>query len=149
MDDELGTWLMAAKSVLLAAGFKRDVKQVRKPGQVWGVIRQEPDDMQLHVRAFDDGRLETEVELSNKYVQHLWSHRRNAAPEIKQILESHGMPTERVSETFVPITGSAEGKQMPEGRTKNHHAALALGVGLGIMMGRRFVKRVVLRGLKK
>lgn len=144
---EIGIWLKAAKSVLLAEGFKRDLKQFRKPGQVWGVIRQEPDDLQIHVRAFTDGRLESEVELSNKYVQHLWSHRRNAHAEVSEILERNGLPTQHVSETFVPITGSAEGKRMPSGRTKNHHVAATVAVGIGILLGKAYLKRLVLKAL--
>lgn len=145
MDDDTRTWLRAAKAVLLAEGFKRDPKQFRKPGQAWGVIRQEPDDMQIHVRAFTDGRLESEVELSNKYVSHLWSHRRNAHAEVSEILERHGMPTQHVSETFVPVTGAHEGKEMPGSRVKNHHVGTAVAVGIGIMLGKAYVKRLILR----
>ena len=147
IDPSVGIWLMTAKAVLLAEGFKRDLKQFRKPGQVWGVIRQEPDDMQIHVRAFDDGRLESEVELSNKFVQHLWSHRRNAHAEVSEILARNGMPTQHVSETFVPITGSKPDKVMPKKRTKNHHAALTVAVGIGLLLGRHYLKRVILRGV--
>jgi hypothetical protein len=147
LDPAIGVWLKSAKAVLLAEGFRREIKQARKPGQVWGVIRQEPDDMQIHVRAFKDGRLESEVELSNKYVQHLWSHRRSAHPEVMEILGRHGMPTERVSETFIPITGSKEGKLMPEGRTRNHHVALAFAVGLGLLIGRHYLQRIVLKAI--
>lgn len=146
-DPELETWLKAAKAVFLAEGFKREVKQFRKPGQMWGVVRQEPDDMQTHVRAFADGRLESEVELSNKFVQHLWSHRRSAHEEVADILARHGMPTLHVSDTFVPITGSKEGKIMPRGRTKNHHAFVYFLVGLGVVIGRQYLRRVVLRAV--
>lgn len=137
---ELHSWLQSAKAVLLAEGFRREpLKQARKAGQVWGVVRQEPDDMQIHVRAFRDGRLETEVELSNRFIQHLWSHRRSAHEEVKAILERHGMPTERVSETFVPITGTKEGKVMPRGRTKNWHLGAATAAGVALLVGRRIL----------
>ncbi len=149
MDPELETWLKAAKAVFLAEGFKRDPKAFRKPGQVWSLVRQEPDQMQTHVRAFTDGRLESEVELSNKYVQHLWSHRRGANVEVGEILERHGMPTRHVSDTFVPITGTKDGKVMPKGRLKNHHAAMAVAVGIGLLIGRAYVKHVVLKALPK
>ncbi|MFA5943609.1 MAG: hypothetical protein WC876_03990 [Candidatus Thermoplasmatota archaeon] len=139
-------WLRAAKAILLAEAFKRDpLRQARKPGMVWGVVRQEPDDMQIHVRAFKDGRLETEVELSNRYVQHLWSHRRSAHVEVKEILAKHGMPTERVSETFLPITGTKPGKKMPIGRTKTT-SLIAVGVvAVAVLVGWRFLKRTVLK----
>lgn len=138
-------WLKGCKAVLLAEGFKRDpLRQARKSGQVWGVVRQEPDQMQIHVRAFKDGRLESEVELSNRFVQHLWSHRRGAHVEVKEILSKHGMPTQMVSETFVPITGTHEHKVMPLGRTKTTHL-LAIGfVTLAVYAGYRFVRRKVL-----
>jgi hypothetical protein len=139
-------WLKGCKAVLLAEGFKRDpLRQARKPGQVWGVVRQEPDDMQIHVRAFKDGRLESEVELSNRYVQHLWSHRRGAHVEVKEILSRHGMPTTLVSDTFQPITGTKAGKLMPKGRTKTTHligvGLAAVGAFVAFRLARRFVKR--------
>lgn len=148
-DPAIATWLQSAKAVFLAEGFKREVKQFRKPGQVWGLIRQDLDQMQTHVRAFDDGRLESEVELSNKFVQHLWSHRRGAHEEISEVLRKHGMPTMHVNETFVPITGTKEGKVMPLGRTRNLHAAAAVLVGLGLLVGRAYIQRLVFRALPK
>lgn len=139
-------WLRAAKAILLAEGFKRDpLRQARKPGMVWGVVRQEPNHMQIHVRAFKDGRLETEHELSNRYIQHLWSHRWGAHKEVKDILAKHSLPTERVSETFLPITGSYEGKRMPAGRTKTTHMIAAGLVAVAVFVGWRFLKRTVLR----
>ncbi len=145
VDDETALWLQAAKAVLLAEGFTRDPKAARKPGQVWSVIRQEPDDLQIHVRAFKDGRLESEVELSNKYLQHLWSKRRNAAPEVNEILERHGMPTRRVSQDFLPLTGAKQDKMMPEGRTKTTTIVAQVAVGLGLLVGRQYLKRLVLK----
>jgi len=145
-DAATATWLRAAKAAFLANGFKRDPKAFRKPGQAWSLIRQEDEDMQIHVRAFKDGRLESEVELSNKYVQHLWSHRRGAHEEVSAILAETGMPTERVSETFVPITGTKEGKKMPEGRLKNRTAAAtALAVGVGLMVGKHYLQKVIFK----
>ena len=101
--------------------------------------------MQIHVRAFKDGRLETEHELSNRYIQHLWSHRRSAHAEVKEILERHRMPTERVSETFVPITGSHAEKKMPRGRTPVWKIALPVAIGIGVLLGRRYLRRRALR----
>lgn len=135
-------WLMGCKAVLLAEGFKRDpLRQARKPGQVWGVVRQEPDDMQIHVRAFKDGRLESEHELSNRYVQHLWSHRWGAHEAVKSILARHGMPTTLVNEEFQPITGTKKGKRMPTGRTKTTHL-IAVGLSaIGAWLAFRAVRR--------
>lgn len=137
--------LKGCKAVLLAEGFKRDpLRQARKPGQVWGVVRQEPDDMQIHVRAFKDGRLETEHELSNRYVQHLWSHRWGAHEAVKDLLARHGMPSHQVSETFMPITGTKAGKTMPSGRTKTTHLFLAVAIPVVLWLGYRYVRRRVL-----
>lgn len=110
-------WLKASKAALLAEGFRRDPRQVHKSGQAWGLIRQEPEDMQFHVRAFKDGRLEAEMELSNRYVQHLWSRRSNAALALMDELERAGLPTDRVVRDFSPSTGSKDKKSMPNGRT--------------------------------
>lgn len=137
-------WLHLSHAAFLKEGFQRDVKQFWKRGQIWGVIRQEPDDLQLHIRAFRDGRLEAELELSNKYVQHLWSHRRNAAPEVQEILEKHGLPTKHVHHAFVPRTGAHSTKVMPKGRTKNHHAfAMFAAAGIAVaalLLGHRSSK---------
>jgi hypothetical protein len=142
-------WLRAAKAILLAEGFKRDpLRQARKPGMVWGVVRQEPDHMQIHVRAFKDGRLETEHELSNRYIQHLWSHRWGAHVAVKEILANHGLPTERVSETFMPITGTKAGKKMPAGRTKTTSLIAAGFVAVAVFVGWRFLKKTVLKGVR-
>jgi hypothetical protein len=149
MPEDVDTWLRSVKAVLLAEGFRRDARQFRKPGQAWGVVRQEPDDLQIHVRAFRDGRLESEVELSNRFLQHFWSHRRSAHPEVMDLLAKHGFPTERVSETFVPITGSKEGKTMPGRRVRNRDIAVAVAVGIGLLLGRNYVKRVVFRRAAK
>jgi hypothetical protein len=139
-------WLKGCKAVLLAEGFKRDpLRQARKPSQVWGVVRQEPDDMQIHVRAFKDGRLESEHELSNRYVQHLWSHRWGAHEAVKDILARHGMPTHHVSETFVPITGTKHGKVMPKGRTKTTHILAWTVLPFLAWLAFRGVRRAVLR----
>ena len=139
-------WLKGCKAVLLAEGFKRDpLRQARKPGQVWGVVRQEPDHMQIHVRAFKDGRLESEVELSNRYIQHVWSHRRGAHAEVKEILAKHGMPTTMVSETFVPITGSHPDKKRPEGRTTTTHVIAVGLVAVMLFISYRVLRRRVLR----
>ena len=102
--------------------------------------------MQIHVRAFKDGRLESEVELSNRYVQHLWSHRRGAHVEVKEILARHGMPTTLVSETFQPITGTKAGKLMPKGRTKTTHLIAATLVPVVLWLGLRIIRRRVMRG---
>jgi hypothetical protein len=115
---------------------------------VWGVVRQEPDHMQIHVRAFKDGRLETEHELSNRYIQHLWSHRWGAHVAVKEILAKHGMPTERVSETFMPITGTREGKKMPLGRTKTTSLIAAGVVAVAVFIGWRVLKRTVLKAVR-
>lgn len=146
VDLDVLIWLKGCKAVLLAEGFRRDpLRQARKPGQVWGVVRQEPDDMQIHVRAFKDGRLESEHELSNRYVQHLWSHRWGAHEAVKDILARHGMPTHRVSETFQPITGTKPGKKMPAGRTKTTHLLAAAAVPFLAWLGFRGLRRLVLR----
>lgn len=130
---DTATWLKTSKAALLAAGFKRDPRQVHKKGQAWGLIRQEPEDMQFHVRAFKDGRLEAEMELSNRYVQHLWSQRVNAALALMDELERAGLPSDRVVHDFAPKTGSKPGKQMPKGRVPISLTILGGALGLAAL----------------
>lgn len=132
-------WLKASKGALLAAGFHRSARQLHKPGQVWGLIRQEPEDMQFHVRGYKDGRLEAEMELSNKYVQHLWSQRSNAALALMDILEAAGLPSDRVVQDFAP---GREDQEMPTGRTSVSLVAagivtLAAGAALWALLRRK------------
>jgi len=90
---EIEEWLEMAKEVLGQEGFRHTPLQVVKPGQVFGLVKKVADIWEMHVRGFDDGRLESEIEISRDYFEHLDNRfRRDATPELKQILEIYQIP---------------------------------------------------------
>lgn len=142
--DEIAAFLAKAKEALLAEGFYETPFQYRKKGQVFGVVKDHGHDLQLHVRAFDTGVIESEVELSNRYVEHLVSPRRSAHAEIKAIFEKHGLETETINEEFQTRTGAFR-ERMPRTRTKTSDLVKA-GLGMAGAIGAVAVARFVQRG---
>jgi len=91
MDD----WLQVVKEVLIQEGFQDTILQVRKPGQVFGLIRKLDNTWEMHVRGFDDGRLESEIEISRDYFEHFNDeYRTEATSELTQILDAYRIPYE-------------------------------------------------------
>jgi len=86
-------WLEKAKGVLVQEGFQHTPLQGIKSGQGFGLVRKAGDIWEMHVRGFDDGRLESEIEVSRDYLEHLNDkYRRDATPELKQILDFYQIP---------------------------------------------------------
>lgn len=90
---EIEEWLEVAKKVLVQEGFRHTLLQVVKTGQVFGLVRKVGDIWEMHVRGFDDGRLESEIEISRDYFEHLDDRfRRDATTDLKQILDVREVP---------------------------------------------------------
>jgi len=90
---EIQEWLEMAREVLVQDGFRRTPLQVVKPGQVFGLVKRVDDIWEMHVRGFDDGRLEGEIEISRDYFEHLDDRfRRDATADLKQILDAYEVP---------------------------------------------------------
>ncbi len=104
--DETVSFLERARKALLAEGFVMTPMQYRKKGQMFGLVKEHGHNLQLHVRAFQNGVIESEVELSRHFVQHLWSPRRSAHTEIEQIFAKHGVETDTINTEFKTRTGS-------------------------------------------
>ena len=86
-------WLQEVKGALTQEGFRDTSFQTIKPGQVFGLVRKLNEVWEMHVRGFVDGRLESEIEVSRDYIEHLNdNHRRDATPELRQILDTHHIP---------------------------------------------------------
>jgi len=93
--DWMGTneWLQKVKGVLVQEGFNDTVLQTIKPGQVFGLVRKLDNVWEMHVRGFNDGRLEAEIEVSRDYFEHLDDdYRRDATLELTQILDTYQIP---------------------------------------------------------
>ncbi|MEJ2047803.1 MAG: hypothetical protein P8X92_07660 [Dehalococcoidia bacterium] len=86
-------WLQRVKEVLSLEGFNDTFLQVRQSGQVFGLVKKLDNIWQMHVRGFNDERLEAEIEVSNDYFEHLdENYRRDATPELRQILDAYQIP---------------------------------------------------------
>ena len=84
-------WLERVKKVLLEEGFSYTEFQHVKPGQYFGLVKDLPEGLQMHVRGFSDGRLEAEIEISRFYFEHPL-YKRSATRELAEILKKHGIP---------------------------------------------------------
>lgn len=143
-DEATRQFLRQAYDALVAEGFKGTPFQYRKKGQAFGVVKDHGHELQLHVRAFTNGVIESEVELSNRYLEHLVSPRRSSHAEIKAIFEKHGVPTQTINEDFRTRTG-AERMRMPTTRTKTSDLIKA-GLGVAGAVGAVAVARFVRKG---
>ena len=80
------------KGALVSEGFTDPSPlQVWKPGQVFGLVRSVNDKLEMHVRGYDDGSLDSEVELSREYLEHPYDCRSFFGP-LLEILSRHGIP---------------------------------------------------------
>lgn len=91
-----GVSIKDIEGILRKEGFRDTILQVQKPGQVFGLVKRlgHPWEMwEMHVRGFEDGHLEAEIEISRDYLEHLNdSYRRSAAAELSRLLSKHGIP---------------------------------------------------------
>ncbi|MEM2282480.1 MAG: hypothetical protein QXH26_02890, partial [Candidatus Hadarchaeales archaeon] len=87
----LKEWLESVRRALLEEGFKFTEFQHVKPGQYFGLVKDLKRGLQMHVRAFRDGKLEAEIEISRFYLEHpQW--KRPAGEELSRILKRHRIP---------------------------------------------------------
>ena len=93
MENETNEWLQSVKEILIQEGFSGTILQTIKPEQVFGLVRKQDNIWEMHIRGFTDGRLESEIEIARDYFEHLNDkHRRDATPELMQILDAHQIP---------------------------------------------------------
>lgn len=89
----ISEWLERVKGVLVQEGFNGTILQTVKRGQVFGLVKKVESIWEMHVRGFNDGRLEAEIEISRDYFEHLDDkYRRDATPELIQILDAYQIP---------------------------------------------------------
>lgn len=142
-DMDAEEFLARARAALLAEGFKDTPMQYRKKDQVFGLVKDHGDRLQLHVRAFRNGLIESEVELSNRYVEHLWSPRRSAHSEIAQVFEKHGLQTSTINTEFQTRTGSQK-QNLPRIVTPTRQlfrGAMGVAGAMGAMAFMRYIQR--------
>lgn len=152
-EDEVDTqvFLEQARQALLAEGFRSTPMQYRKRDQVFGLVKPHGDRLQIHVRAFRSGVIESEVELSNRYIEHLWSPRRSAHAEIARILEKHGLDTKTINTEFRTRTGS-ERDRLPRIVTPTSgvvKGAMGIAGAVGAVAVARYLQRFSTRARPK
>jgi hypothetical protein len=136
-------FLENARTALLAEGFRETPLQYRKKNQVYGLVKKHGDNLQLHVRAFRNGVIESEVELSNDYVQHLWSPRRSAHAEIARIFEKHNVDTSTINTQFKTRTGATRDR-LPRFLTPTRQlvrGAMGVAGAMGAVALARYLQR--------
>ena len=107
----LKEWLESVRRALLEEGFKFTEFQHVKPGQYFGLVKDLKRGLQMHVRAFRDGKLEAEIEISRFYLEHpQW--KRPAGEELSRILKRHRIPHLKETLILPPQPG-----RMPKTRT--------------------------------
>jgi hypothetical protein len=152
-DDEVDAqvFLERARQALVEEGFRSTPMQYRKKDQVFGLVKDHGDRLQIHVRAFRNGVLESEVELSNRYIEHLWSPRRSAHNEIARILEKHGLDTRTVNTEFRTRTG-ADRDKLPRIVTPTRQlvkGAVGVAGAVGAVAFARYLQRMAGRSRGK
>lgn len=122
-----GRTIADVKRVLLTEGFTDPSPlQVWKPGQVFGLTRSINDKLEMHVRGYDDGSLDSEVELSREYLEHPFDCRPLLGP-LLEILSRHGIPFHATR----PLPENPRVVSMPERLTPWKPLAVLGGLVLG------------------
>lgn len=97
-------YLEAVRAALEAEGYKSTPFQWKHKGHAYGLIK-DLGQKQIHVRVYEDGVIDAEIEIHKRYMQHIWSPRPSAHEEVQKILRKHGLDTELVNEQYLPQVG--------------------------------------------
>jgi len=84
--------LDCVKDVLVKEGFRDTLLQVWKPGQVFGLVKPLDDTYEVHVRGYQDGTLDAEIEVSREYLEHLIYGSYPYDHYLMEILKRHNIP---------------------------------------------------------
>lgn len=124
------------EAALEAEGFRWEIWQKPEKGMVMGMIRQDDEHMQTHVRLYEGGVVKAERELCHRYIEHLLSPRESAHDEIERLLcEKHGITEVDVLEKEFPDRMKGN---MPRTRTPWKPVVAAAGALLvGAVFGTR------------
>ena len=134
------------RSALLRLGFKKTRLEVKKRGQSGcGLVRELHPPWELHLRIFRDGFGATivkgEVEVSRRYLEHLWGGRTPVIYEVLDILrggELKSLIRDDVSGEMVEgilEEGDYKLELLPPRSLICWKPLLVAGVGLGIFLG--------------
>ena len=105
-EQEKNEWLERVKKALLSEGFKDTPLQLGKldPNMVFGLIKEDESKIyQMHVRGYKDGHLESEIEISQQYWQHLFHRSRPATKELAEFFHRHNISYQIIGEQKVQV----------------------------------------------
>ncbi len=114
-------YMEAVREALEAEGYQSTPFQWRHKGHAYGLIK-DLGEKQIHVRVYEDGVIDAEIEVHKRYLQHIWSPRPSAHEEVHRILEKHGIATELVNEQYLPQVGPLRDR-FPDRLVKVSHVA--------------------------
>ena len=138
-------YLERVRSALEKEGFRSSLLQWRHKGHSYGLIK-DLGDKQVHVRVYEDGVVDAELEIHKRYLEHLWSPRPSAHRIVQKIFQKHGIPIRFVNEKYLPQVGATR-RAYPKMRTRVSHLLAASGAGLGI--AGLYVARIYLSRMRR
>lgn len=119
-------YLEHVREALEAEGFRSTRFQWRHRGHAYGLVK-DLGDKQVHVRVYEDGVIDAEVEIHKRFLEHLVSPRPSAHRTVGRLLAKHGISTDLVNEHYLPQLGPMR-RKYPGTRTKVSHALGVVGV---------------------
>jgi hypothetical protein len=84
--------LEVVRWILLSEGFHEPLLQGWKEGRVFGLVKPLNELVEVHVRGYEDGTLDAEVELSREYLEHLWYGSKPYYGYLIDILKRYNIP---------------------------------------------------------
>lgn len=138
-------YLERIRSALEREGFRSTPFQWRHKGHEYGLVK-DLGDKQIHVRVYQNGVIDAEVEIHKRYLQHLWSPRPSAHRQVQAIFRKYGIPVKFVNEKYIPQVGP-DRRHFPKARTKVSHLLAGAGGALGIVG--IYAARLVLQRVKR
>lgn len=136
-------YMERVRTALEMEGFQSTALQWRHKGHAYGLIK-DLGDKQVHVRVYEDGVIDAEIEIHKRYLEHLWSPRPSAHRQVLKIFRKHGIPIHFVNEKYIPQVGATRSRY-PKMRTRVSHliagAAGTLGV-TGLYVAKLYLERV-------
>lgn len=123
-------YMERVRTALEMEGFRTTRFQWRHKGHAYGLIR-DLGDKQIHVRVYEDGVVDAEIEIHKRFVEHLWSPRPSAHRQIFRIFKKHGIPVHFVNEKYIPQVGATRARY-PRMRTRVAHVLAGAGATFGV-----------------
>jgi hypothetical protein len=129
--NETKIWLKRVEQMLIEEGFRDTPLQIQKPNQIFGLVKKISDIWEMHVRGFENGSLDAEVEVSRDYLEH-WDnrYRRSAINELTELLDQYSIQYEITGEPIRLDLRIEHPNTLTEWKP-----LLTLGIVIGVLFG--------------